>query len=392
MKKALLFLVALFVGASVYAVDFEEDGISYNILSAEDHTVEVANNNSAYVGDVVIPARVQHDGTTYTVAGIQFQAFFKCVDLHSVSIPATVSDMGKYSFTQCSNLEEVELPSNATVIPDGMFWGCSALKTINLPAGVTEIGEYAFANCTSLSDINIPSHLIYIGKAALMATAITEFTLPSGITEMSPFLLALTTKLTTVTLHDKLTAIGECAFQGNTAISTVQLPASLQVIDASAFAQCPALTEITIPDGVASLPEKCFYNDMALKRIVLGKGVSTIGADCFARYKNTATEPQLSDVYLCADAIVAGGESFLDEACQHATLHVPSALVEAYRAQSGWQRFKTVTAITDGELSGIGGVSAERESVKSFYTIDGRRLQVPFRHGIMISGGKKILY
>lgn len=389
MKKTMLMLLALIVSVNVGAADFEEDGISYDILSDDDRTVEVVNNNSAYVGDVVIPARVTHDGTTYTVAAIHFQAFFKCADLYSISIPETVTDMGRYSFTQCTSLQEVTLPKNATAIPDGMFWGCTSLKTIELPSGVTEIGEYAFANCSALGDINLPSGLVFLGKAALMGTAIQNFTLPIGITEVSPYLLALTTKLSSVALHDKLATIGECAFQGNTQLKTIDIPESVTIIEPSAFAQCPQLENITIPDGVTLLPEKCFYNDMALQRIVIGKGVTAIGADCFARYKNTTTAPRLEDVYLQSDAIVSGGESFLDEACAKATLHVPSDLVEAYKAQSGWQRFNIV-AIKDGELSGIGSVETDAAACKSAYTVGGIRCAKAQR-GIKIVDGKKII-
>lgn len=389
MKKTMLMLLALIMSVSMGAMDFEEDGISYDILSSDDRTVEVVNNNSAYVGDVVIPARVSHDGTTYTVAAIHFQAFFKCTDLYSVSIPETVTDMGRYSFTQCTSLQEVTLPKNATAIPDGMFWGCTSLKTIKLPSGVTEIGEYAFANCSVLGDINLPSGLVFLGKAALMGTAIQNFTLPIGITEVSPYLLALTTKLSSVTLHNKLATIGECAFQGNTQLKTIDIPESVTIIEASAFAQCPQLESITIPDGVTLLPEKCFYNDMALRRIVIGKGVTAIGADCFARYKNTTTAPRLEDVYLQSDAIVSGGESFLDEACAKATLHVPSSLVEAYKAQPGWQRF-SIVAIKDGELSGIGSVKTNAAACKAAYTIGGMRCAKAQR-GIKIVDGKKII-
>lgn len=389
MRKTMLMLLALIVSVNVGAVDFEEDGISYGILSADGHTVEVVNNNSAYVGDVVIPARVSHDGTTYTVAAIHFQAFFKCADLHSVSIPETVADMGRYSFTQCTSLEEVTLPKNATAIPDGMFWGCTSLKSVELPAGVTEIGEYAFANCSALKDITLPSGLVFMGKAALMGTAIESFTLPQGVTDLQPYLLALTTKLSSVTLHNRLSTIGECAFQGNTQLTTISIPESVTIIEASAFAQCPQLESIAIPDGVTLLPEKCFYNDMALRRVVVGKGVTSVGADCFARYKGTATAPRLEDVYLLSDVLVSGGESFLDEACAKATLHVPSALVEAYKAQPGWQRFNVV-AIKDGELSGIGSVKAAAAVSKHIYTIGGIRCGKA-RRGITVADGKKII-
>lgn len=402
MKKFMSFVLVFMTSVVMMAADFEEDGVSYGILSSEDHTVEVVNNNSAYVGDLVIPARVQHDGVMYTVVALHFQAFFKCTELYSVSIPETVEDMGEYSFTQCTSLQEVLLPSNAVSIPNGMFWGCSSLKSITLPEGITQIGEYAFSNCSVLEEINMPAGIDNIGKAAFMGTALKEFTLPDKVVDLSPFVLALTTRLEKVTLHNNLETIGECAFQGNTAMRTIILPEKLKSIAASAFAQCISLSEIRIPDGITAIPEKCFYNDMALQTVVMGKSVTTIGSECFARYNSTTTAPQLKNVYLCASEIVSGGDTFIDEACQKATLHVPSELVEAYKAQPGWQRF-CVVAIKDGELSSVEAVNSEGVwKADACYSIDGKLLHFGgkgsmtgcdryMNNGIMISGGKKIV-
>lgn len=222
-----------------------------------------------------------------------------------------------------------------------------------------------------------------------MGTALESFTLPGKMTELSPFCLALTTKLKSVSLHEGLKTIGECAFQGNTALTTVALPDGLETIGASAFAQCAALKDITVPDGVTELPQMCFYNDMALSSIVIGKKVTKIDTDCFARYKTNTAAPCLKDVYLTADEVVSGGESFIDDACKNATLHVPSALVEAYKAQSDWSRF-SIVEIKDGELSGITATSNGTASGSdgSIYSVDGKRISKP-AHGIFVSGGKK---
>lgn len=389
LKKSITLVFAIASVVTMFAADFDEDGISYDIISEEQKTVEVVNNNSSYVGDVVIPSRVTHEGVVYKVAAIHFQAFFKCADLYSVSIPETVTDMGQYSFTQCTSLQTVQLPSNAVSIPNGMFWGCTSLKTVEIPSGVTEIGDYAFANCTSLESVNLPDGIEYMGKAALMGTALKEFILPPRLVDMSPFLLALTTKLENVRLHDKVETLGECVFQGNTALHAVTLPKSLKSIDASAFAQCPGLQEIVIPDGITSLPANCFFNDMALRKVVLGRGVSTIGADCFARYKNNSSAPQLRDVYLLSDAIVSGGENFIDEAYQNAVLHVKSELVEAYKSQPGWMRFASIVAISDGELSGITAVGkAGSDKTLLRYGIGGTLWQGRGR-GICVVKGRK---
>ena len=392
MKKILFLFWALVTSLGIMAAtDFEEDGISYAVLSEDGLTAEVIYNNGAYVGDVTIPARVTHDGKTYTVTALHKQAFFKCTELYAVSIPATVTDLGEYTFSGCTNLASLELPESLTAIPNGTFYGCTALTSVMLPETVETLGDYCFATCTSLSQIDMPATLTTIGKAALMGTGLEQFTLPEGVTELSAYALSFTTQLTSVTLHEGTTTIGECALQGSTALKTVTLPASLQTIDASAFAQCLTLETITIPDGITALPDKCFYNDMCLQRIVVGSGVTTIGTDCFARYKTTTTAPRLADVYLTAPTMVSGGESFLDEACAQATLHVPETLVDAYKAQTDWARFGSVVAISDGELSGISDITLQPASGDGrAYTLDGR-LASKNQRGIVIVNGRKTI-
>ncbi len=392
MKKFLFLAMALLVSlCGMAAVDFEQDGISYAVISEDDLTAEVVYNNGAYVGDVTIPARVTFDGKTYTVTSIHNQAFFKCTDLYSVSIPATVTDLGQYTFSGCTSLQSVELPTGLTYVPNGTFYGCSSLQSIELPETVESLGDYSFSNCSSLSNINMPVGIKALGKSALMATALKEFAVPQGVTELAPYVLALTSKLETVTICEGVTSIGECALQGNLAMKTVQLPSSLKNIDASAFAQCLALEEIVVPDGVDALPAKCFYNDMALRKIVIGSGVTTIGEDCFARYKDTKDAPRLTDVYLKAEIVVSGGDSFLDEACSGATLHVPETLVSAYKSQADWARFGSIVAISDGEQTGIDNIAAEGKiSDTNTYTLDGKLAPMSFR-GIVVKGDRKML-
>ncbi len=392
MKKILFLFLALMTGLSVVsATDFEEDGISYAILSEDGLTAEVVYNNGAYVGDITIPARVTHDGKTYTVTALHNQAFFKCTDLYAVSIPATVADLGQYTFSGCTNLASVELPEGLTAIPNGTFYGCTALTSVTLPETVETLGDFCFSTCSSLSQINMPASITRMGKAALMGTALEQFTLPQGMTELPAYVLSLTTRLTTVILHEGTTAIGECALQGSTALKTVALPSTIETVGASAFAQCIALEEMTIPDGVTALPDKCFYNDMNLQRIIIGSGVTSIGADCFAPYKTPTTAPRLADVYLTAPTVVSGGESFIDAACAQATLHVPETLVNAYKAEASWARFGSVVAIADGELTGIGTVTLQPTIGNGqAYTLDGRPA-ADGQRGIVIVNGKKIV-
>lgn len=108
---------------------------------------------------------VSSDGTT--VKGISYQvpdgvevistkAFYKCSDVREISLPSTVKAIEEKAFFRCS-FTEITLPETLTFIGKDAFSYCGGLKEVVIPEAVTEIGEYAFYNCTSLHKIDIKS-------------------------------------------------------------------------------------------------------------------------------------------------------------------------------------------------------------------------------------------
>lgn len=105
--KHLFTVLLLLCNSIATAHNFEVDGIYYNITDATNKTVAVTYKGSSstsyeeYSGDVVIPKNVIYNDVTYNVTSIGSDAFYKCAELTSVTIPNSVTSIGSYAFYKC---------------------------------------------------------------------------------------------------------------------------------------------------------------------------------------------------------------------------------------------------------------------------------------------------
>ena len=79
------------------------------------------------------------------------QMFSNCQNLTSITIPESVTSIGRYAFCKCSGLTSVNIPNSITEIGSCIFYHCSGLTSVSIPNSVTTIGGNAFTDCTSLT-------------------------------------------------------------------------------------------------------------------------------------------------------------------------------------------------------------------------------------------------
>lgn len=389
------------------AESFTVNGIAYTLLS--DNTVNVAKNSSGYSGDIVIPSTVSYNGVTYPVVGVDdraFQAntslacvvlpegltsigsyaFNKCTALDSVSLPSTLTMVGRFAFNKCTALSSISLPDGITYIPQGLFYFCSALKSVKLPANLVSIERNGFSYCASLSTLSLPSSCTNLGNSPFNGCGFTKFEVPEGVTLIPSYCFSSCHQLSEVVLPSTVDSIAANAFQDCQNLTSVSLPSSLHGIGNMAFASS-ALKTITLPDNVAYVGNQCFYNCASLETVTFGKGLVSLGDNVFTKYKNTASM-SLKDLYIFGSTLLSGGTGFDEALYAYTTVHVPSSLIEQYKAAEGWSKF-SIVGIDDATM-GLNTLKTSSQSSAVRYNLMGSRVSNSAK-GIYILNGKKYI-
>lgn len=205
--------------------DIEVGGIRYNTTSNGEATVIGSSDNGGYHGDLVLPSAISFDDVSYRVVSIGDNAFNGTGGLYltSITIPNSVTSIGKWVFGGCRTLTSANIPNSVTSIGNGAFSGCSGLTSIKIPESVTSIGESAFRDCSGLTSITIPNNVTSI----LWGTF-------SGCS-----------RLTSITIPERVTSIGDGAFNGCSGLKSVIIPSNVTSIGLSAFINCSSLTSVT---------------------------------------------------------------------------------------------------------------------------------------------------
>ncbi len=101
-----------------------------------------------------------------TVTSIGRGAFEDNMNVELVVLPNSVTDIGPYAFWGCDNLDTVVLGKDISAVGDYAFAGCKGLEQMTIPSSVSTIGVQAFADCVNLKDISIPAQTTVIHETA----------------------------------------------------------------------------------------------------------------------------------------------------------------------------------------------------------------------------------
>jgi hypothetical protein len=186
--------------------------------------------------------------------------FKGCETIVSITIPNSVTNIGKYAFGGCIKLFSVTIGNSVTSIGLGAFSGCASLASVKIPDSVTFIGQSAFDNTALVN--NQPDGVVYVGNWA--------YTWKGRMPEN-----------TTITLQNSTKRIAVGAFSNQPNLTNVIIPNSVTFIGGSAFFDCRSLTSVTVPDSVTSIEVYAFAKCIKLTSITIPNSVTFIGESAF---------------------------------------------------------------------------------------------------------------
>ena len=197
------------------------DGIYYNFNDDEAEVTYSDDNFNSYSGSVVIPESICR-GRVFSVTKIGDNAFRKCSDLKSVTIPNSVNSIGSYAFAYSKDLTSIIIPDSVSTIAEYTFRDCDGLISVTIPNSVKSINTGAFDDCSSLTSINLPTNLTTIGNVAFRScSSLTSVTIPNSVTKINVGTFSYCRNLKTIILPSNLKNIINSAFQGCSSLTDV---------------------------------------------------------------------------------------------------------------------------------------------------------------------------
>lgn len=366
-KQLLILLMSLSLFSRAWADEVQIDGIYYDL----DRGAMTANvicpydkePAEAYIGSVVIPMTVTEktgDKETFTVTGINDNAFASCTGLTEVTVPETVTTIGSsafsgctslksarlsdniisigdYAFAECASLQEINCPASLTDIQGGTFSGCVSLNAFVIAASVMNIDYRAFEKCLELKHLTIadgtevlasvtafsemPLESLYLGRpveyGSFNVTALETLSIGSAVETIPDGMFSGASNLSSLTIADGVKNIGNSAFSGCTSLQTLSLPASVDSIGWTTFSGCSALTYIDL-NKVMRFGNGAFSGCSALKSFNMPEGMTAVPDDFLSYCTN------LESVTLPSTVISIGSNAF--RGCPLTSVYIPDGV------------------------------------------------------------------
>lgn len=237
---------------------------------------------------VVIPSTI----SGWPVTKIGEAAFQDNTTITSVTIPASVTEIGANAFAGCTNLTIVNYEgdwSNLTIQSGNPAVEDAAnapLFDFAFTPDNTAVIVIRYRYKGTAADVTIPSRykgkpVTAINNAAFTNSAVTSVTIPDSITSIPDAAFVNCSQLTNISIPNSVTYIGFSAFSSCTSLKSITLPSSLRTIGNSAFAGCPSSMTVTYPGSKTQWDDiaKGSNNDVLENHLICAMLEATFTAD-----------------------------------------------------------------------------------------------------------------
>jgi len=298
---------------------------------------------------------------------IEDRAFYNC-GFSSITLPASISEIGYGVFSSCKNLTSIiiaeanlhytsddgvlyskdkstlhsylsgrkgnfSIPDVVRIIEQSAFSGCTGLTSVTIPNTIQSIRNEAFFGCQSLVDVTIPASVQEIGDPVFSACRnLTNIYVSDNNPNYSSIDGILFNKEKTTLINYPagrsghyavpypVSEIGRSFYGCN--VTSVSFPNTITEIGMNAFRFCNDLTFITIPSSVTTIGYEAFGSCDKL---------NTMTVDWPIPLEN------ISEYAFLGGVDIAGNDVYVD--LSKSTLIVPYGTKKLYQNAAVWNKF-----------------------------------------------------
>ena len=268
--------------------------------------------------------------------------------LPAITLPNSVTSIGRYAFQDCHGLTSITIPHSVTSIGESAFSSCYGLTSVIWNAeNITDNYEYRFG-----SFVYSPP---FYDSGSLITSQITSFTFGDSVRHIPAYLCYGMKNLTAVTIGNSVTSIGCGAFYKCSILTSITIPDSVTTIADEAFRDCSSLTAITIPNSVTSIGGMAFDGCSGLTDVTIGNSVTTIGVWAFnSCYSLTSLT--------IGNNVISIGHGAFQECSKLTSVTIPNSVTSI-----GWMAFADCSKLTSvtipNSVTSIGGGAFSRTGI-----------------------------
>ena len=239
MKRIILALSIVIIGCATktyqIGLHFIVDNFEYEVIGIKELRLVCCNDTSSVVN---IPTKITHNGLTYKITAIGFEAFANKSNMTTVAIPKSVKSINTWAFHNCVNL------TNFTI-----------------PKAVKHIESTAFHNTAFYNNKdNWEGDVLYKDDCLLVADTLLRgaYTVKEKTRLIADRAFDYCKELTSISIPNSVAHIGFGAFSDCSALTSIVIPHSVRIIENITFYKCKSLTSIVIPSSITNIVNSAF--------------------------------------------------------------------------------------------------------------------------------------